>query len=53
MIRRPVNVIGLPVKLVAGVAPKSKVTVPADLPYIELLLKVRCNARFKIVKAGC
>lgn len=33
------EVIGQPVKLVAGTRPNPKVTVPADLPYIELLLK--------------
>jgi 2-C-methyl-D-erythritol 4-phosphate cytidylyltransferase len=33
------ELIGQPVRLVAGTAPNPKVTVPADLPYIELLLK--------------
>ncbi len=33
------ELIGQPVKLVSGSAPNPKVTVPADLPYIELLLK--------------
>ncbi|HZQ46782.1 MAG TPA: 2-C-methyl-D-erythritol 4-phosphate cytidylyltransferase [Verrucomicrobiae bacterium] len=33
------ELIGQPVKLVAGTSPNPKVTVPADLPYIELLLK--------------
>lgn len=33
------ELIGQPVKLVAGTVPNPKVTVPADLPYIELLLK--------------
>ncbi len=33
------ELIGQPVRLVAGIAPNPKVTVPADLPYIELLLK--------------
>ena len=33
------ELIGQPVKLVAGTAPNPKVTVPADLAYVELLLK--------------
>jgi 2-C-methyl-D-erythritol 4-phosphate cytidylyltransferase len=33
------ELIGQPVKLVTGTAPNPKVTVPADLPYIELLLR--------------
>jgi len=33
------ELIGQPVRLVAGAAPNPKVTVPNDLPYIELLLK--------------
>ena len=33
------ELIGQPVKLVPGATPNPKVTVPADLPYIELLLK--------------
>lgn len=33
------ELIGQPVKLVASATPNPKVTVPADLPYIELLLK--------------
>src|SRR5882724_801351 len=33
------ELIGQPVRLVAGAAPNPKVTVPADLPYIELLIK--------------
>jgi 2-C-methyl-D-erythritol 4-phosphate cytidylyltransferase len=33
------ELIGQPVKLVSGLTPNPKVTVPADLPYIELLLK--------------
>ena len=33
------ELIGQPVRLIAGMAPNPKVTVPADLPYIELLLK--------------
>jgi 2-C-methyl-D-erythritol 4-phosphate cytidylyltransferase len=33
------ELINQPVKLVASVTPNPKVTVPADLPYIELLLK--------------
>lgn len=33
------ELIGQPVRLVAGSSPNPKVTVPADLPYIELLLK--------------
>ena len=33
------ELIGQPVRLVTSVAPNPKVTVPADLPYIELLLK--------------
>ncbi len=33
------ELIGQPVRLVTGSAPNPKVTVPADLPYIELLLK--------------
>ena len=33
------ELIGQPVRLVAGTRPNPKVTVPADLPYIELLLK--------------
>ncbi|MDB6016833.1 MAG: 2-C-methyl-D-erythritol 4-phosphate cytidylyltransferase [Pedosphaera sp.] len=33
------ELIGQPVKLVASVTPNPKVTVPADLPYVELLLK--------------
>lgn len=32
------ELIGQPVRLVRGVSPNPKVTVPADLPYIELLL---------------
>ena len=34
------ELIGQPVRLVAGTAPNPKVTVPADLPYIELLLRL-------------
>lgn len=33
------ELIGQPVRLVAGTAPNPKVTLPADLPYIELLLR--------------
>jgi len=33
------ELIGQPVRLVAGARPNPKVTVPADLPYIELLIK--------------
>jgi 2-C-methyl-D-erythritol 4-phosphate cytidylyltransferase len=33
------ELIGQPVRLVPGATPNPKVTVPADLPYIELLLK--------------
>ena len=33
------ELIGQPVRLVEAVAPNPKVTVPADLPYIELLLR--------------
>ncbi len=33
------ELIGQPVRLVAGAAPNPKVTIPADLPYIELLIK--------------
>ncbi|MEI7729453.1 MAG: 2-C-methyl-D-erythritol 4-phosphate cytidylyltransferase [Verrucomicrobiota bacterium] len=33
------ELIGQPVRLVAGESPNPKVTVPSDLPYIELLLK--------------
>jgi 2-C-methyl-D-erythritol 4-phosphate cytidylyltransferase len=33
------ELIGQPVRLVESAAPNPKVTVPADLPYIELLLK--------------
>ncbi len=33
------ELIGQPVRLIAGAAPNPKVTVPADLPYIELLIK--------------
>jgi 2-C-methyl-D-erythritol 4-phosphate cytidylyltransferase len=33
------ELIGQPVRLVAGATPNPKVTVPADLPYIELLIK--------------
>jgi len=33
------ELIGQPVKLVVSERPNPKVTVPADLPYIELLLK--------------
>jgi 2-C-methyl-D-erythritol 4-phosphate cytidylyltransferase len=33
------ELIGQPVKLVASATPNPKVTIPADLPYIELLLK--------------
>jgi 2-C-methyl-D-erythritol 4-phosphate cytidylyltransferase len=33
------ELIGQPVRLVPGGAPNPKVTVPADLPYLELLLK--------------
>ncbi len=35
------ELIGQPVRLVASAAPNPKVTVPADLPYIELLLRGR------------
>lgn len=35
------ELIGQPVKLVESSAPNPKVTVPADLPYLESLLKVR------------
>lgn len=35
------ELIGQPVKLVEGSAPNPKVTVPADLPYLESLLKAR------------
>ena len=38
------ELIGQPVKLVPGANPNPKVTVPADLPYIELLLR-RANLR--------
>lgn len=33
------ELIGQPVRLVAGAGPNPKVTLPADLPYIELLLR--------------
>jgi 2-C-methyl-D-erythritol 4-phosphate cytidylyltransferase len=33
------ELIGQPVKLVPGAAPTPKVTVPSDLPYVELLLR--------------
>lgn len=33
------ELIGQPVRLVSGTAPNPKVTVPADLPYVELLLR--------------
>ena len=33
------ELIGQPVRLVCGTSPNPKVTVPADLPYIELLLR--------------
>ncbi len=33
------ELIGQPVRLVAGADPNPKVTVPADLPYVELLLR--------------
>jgi 2-C-methyl-D-erythritol 4-phosphate cytidylyltransferase len=33
------ELIGQPVKLVPSAAPNPKITVPADLPYVELLLK--------------
>ncbi len=33
------ELIGQPVRLMAGTRPNPKVTVPADLPYIEMLLK--------------
>jgi len=33
------ELIGQPVRLVTGPAPNPKVTVPADLPYVELLLQ--------------
>lgn len=33
------ELIGQPVRLVAGAQPNPKVTLPADLPYIELLLR--------------
>ena len=33
------ELIGHPVTLIEGVAPNPKVTVPADLPYVELLLR--------------
>lgn len=35
------ELIGQPVRLVAGVEPNPKVTLPADLPYIESLLRQR------------
>lgn len=35
------ELIGQPVRLVGGTAPNPKVTVPADLPYIQLLLQSR------------
>ncbi|MST95186.1 MAG: 2-C-methyl-D-erythritol 4-phosphate cytidylyltransferase [Pedosphaera sp.] len=35
------ELIGQPVRLVAGTAPNPKVTLPADLPFIELLLRGR------------
>ena len=34
------ELIGQPVKLIPSANPNPKVTVPADLPYIELLLRV-------------
>ena len=37
--------IGQPVRLVHGDTPNPKVTVPADLPYIERLLQERARAR--------
>lgn len=37
------EVIGQPVRLVSGAAPNPKVTVPADLAYIELLLRSRAR----------
>lgn len=37
------ELIGQPVKLVESVAPNPKVTVPADLAYIEILLRERQN----------
>ena len=33
------ELIGQPVRLIAGAGPNPKVTLPADLPYIELLLR--------------
>ena len=39
------ELIGQPVKLVPALAPNPKVTVPADLPYIELLLRSNADAR--------
>ena len=38
------ELIGQPVKLVAGTTPNPKVTVPADLPYVELMLKSGARA---------
>ena len=38
------ELIGQPVKLVAGATPNPKVTVPADLPYVELMLKSGARA---------
>ncbi|HWF19462.1 MAG TPA: 2-C-methyl-D-erythritol 4-phosphate cytidylyltransferase, partial [Verrucomicrobiae bacterium] len=35
------ELIGQPVRLVAATTPNPKVTVPADLPYVELLLNTQ------------
>ena len=39
------ELIGQPVRLVAGTAPNPKVTVPGDLPFVEVLLRQAANVR--------